>query len=132
MTHHHHADHGHSAHHGSMVGDFRRRFWISLALTVPVLATSEMIQHFLGLRGALTFLGDRLVEFGFASAIYFYGGRPFLTGLVDELRNKLPGMMTLVALAITVAYTYSALVVLGLPGNVFFWEAQHDQRAVGI
>ncbi len=105
-----------------MVGDFRRRFWISLALTVPVLATSEMIQHFLGLRGALTFPGDRLVEFGFASAIYFYGGRPFLTGLVDELRNKLPGMMTLVALAITVAYTYSALVVLGLPGNVFFWE----------
>jgi len=108
--------------HGDMVADFRRRFWISLALTLPVLATSEMVQHFLGLRGALTFPGDRYVEFAFASAIYFYGGRPFLKGLVAELRQKLPGMMTLVALAITVAYAYSALVVLGLPGTVFFWE----------
>jgi Cu2+-exporting ATPase len=105
-----------------MVDDFRRRFWVSLALTIPVLATSEMVQHFLGLRGVLAFPGDRYVEFAFASIVYFYGGRPFLTGLVDELRKKLPGMMTLVALAITVAYAYSALVVLGLPGGVFFWE----------
>ena len=105
-----------------MVADFRRRFWISLALTVPVLATSQMVQHFLGLRGVLAFPGDRYVEFAFASAIYFYGGRPFLEGLVAELRQKLPGMMTLVALAITVAYAYSTLVVLGLSGNVFFWE----------
>src|SRR3989441_1006556 len=81
-----------------------------------------MVRHLLGLTGALTFPGDRYVEFAFASAIYFYGGGPFLTGLVAELRQKLPGMMTLVALAITVAYAYSALVVLGLPGNVFFWE----------
>ena len=79
-----------------MVDDFRRRFWVSLALTVPVLATSEMIQHLLGLRAALAFPGDRYVEFAFASGVYFYGGRPFLTGLVDELRRRLPGMMTLV------------------------------------
>jgi Cu2+-exporting ATPase len=105
-----------------MVADFRRRFWVALALTLPVLATSAMIQHLLGVRGALAFPGDRYVEFAFASAIYFYGGRPFLSGLVDEVRRKLPGMMTLVAFAITVAYAYSALVVLGLPGNVFFWE----------
>ncbi len=105
-----------------MVEDFRRRFWVSLGLTLPVLATSEMIQHFLGLRGALAFPGDRYVAFALASAIYFYGGRPFLAGLVGELRKRLPGMMTLVALAITVAYAYSVLVVLGLPGNVFFWE----------
>jgi Cu2+-exporting ATPase len=105
-----------------MVANFRRRFWVSLALTVPVLATSEMVQHFLGLRGALAFPGDAYVEMAFASTVYFYGGWPFLTGLVDELRRKLPGMMTLVALAITVAYAYSALVVLGVPGNVFFWE----------
>src|SRR5438093_513483 len=111
----------HSAH-AHMVDDFRRRFWVSLALTLPVLATSEMIQHLLGLRGAFAFPGDRLVEFAFASAVYFYGGRPFLTGLDDELRKRLPGMMTLVALAITVAYVYSALVVFGLPGSVFFWE----------
>jgi len=104
------------------VDDFRRRFWVSLALTLPVLATSEMIQHFLGLRGAFAFPGDRFLEFAFASAVYFYGGWPFLTGLVAELRKRLPGMMTLVAVAITVAYAYSALVVFGLPGSVFFWE----------
>src|SRR2546429_4287541 len=108
--------------HGDMVSDFRRRFWISLALTVPVLATSEMVQHLLGLRGVLAFPGARYVEFAFASAVYFYGGWPFLTGLVAELRKKLPGMMTLVGLAISVAYLYSAAVVFGLSGAVFFWE----------
>ena len=105
-----------------MVDDFRRRFWVSLGLTVPVLATSEMLQHILGLRAVLSFPGDQYVEFAFASAVYFYGGRPFLTGLVDELRKRLPGMMTLIALAITVAYAYSALVIFGLPGSVFLWE----------
>ena len=111
----------HSAH-AHMVDDFRRRFWVSLALTLPVLATSEMVRHLLGLRGGLVFPGEGYVGFAFASAVYLYGGWPFLTGFVDELRARLPGMMTLVALAITVAYAYSALVVLGLPGNVFFWE----------
>src|SRR5438034_5071146 len=121
-----HAHHDHhmqdQSAHAHMVDDFRRRFWISLALTVPVLATSEMVQHFLGLRPVLGFPGDRYVEFVFASAIYFYGGWPFLTGLVDELKKKLPGMMTLVGLAISVAYLYSAAVVFGLRGTVFFWE----------
>src|SRR5438128_7378726 len=105
-----------------MVADFRRRFWVSLALTVPVLATSQMLADLLGLSRVLVFAGEGYVEFAFASAVYFYGGRPFLTGLVDELRKRLPGMMTLIALAITVAYAYSALVVFGLPGSVFFWE----------
>jgi len=113
---------GHEHSHVQMVDDFRRRFWVSLALTAPALATSEMLQHLLGLRGTLAFPGDRYVEFALASAVYVYGGRPFLTGLVDELRQRLPGMMTLVALAITVAYAYSTLVVFGLPGSVFFWE----------
>src|SRR6266568_4389210 len=122
MTHDHHVHHEHGAHHANMVDDFRRRFWVSLALTVPVLALSHMIQDFVRLHGALAFRGDTYVAFAFASAVYFYGGRPFLAGLVDELRKRLPGMMTLVGLAITVAYAYSALVVLGLPGNVFFWE----------
>ena len=111
-----HADHAH------MVADFRRRLWVSLVLTLPVLTTSHMIQQFLGLRDALAFPGDRYVGFGFASAVYFYGGWPFFTGFVDEVRARLPGMMTLVALAITVAYAYSTLVVFGLPGDVFFWE----------
>src|SRR6266704_3024227 len=122
MTHDHHVHHEHGAHHANMVDDFRRRFWVSLALTVPVLALSHMIQDFVRLHGALAFRGDTYVAFAFASAVYFYGGRPFLAGLVDELRKRLPGMMTLVGLAFTVAYAYSALVVLGLPGNVFFWE----------
>jgi len=117
------AEPAHGGHaHGDMVSDFRRRFWISLALTVPVLATSEMVQHFLGLRHVLVFSGERYVEFVFASAVYFYGGWPFLTGFVAELRKRLPGMMTLVGLAISVAYLYSAAVVFGLRGTVFFWE----------
>jgi P-type Cu2+ transporter len=113
-----HSGHGHAA----MVADFRRRFWISLALTVPLLALAEMIQHWLGIHGRLAFPGDRYVEFALATVIYFYGGWPFLTGLVGELRARRPGMMTLVALAITVAFVYSSLVVFGLPGSVFFWE----------
>jgi Cu2+-exporting ATPase len=117
------AEPAHGGHdHGDMVSDFRRRFWVSLALTIPVLATSEMVQHFLGLRNVLAFPDDRYVEFVFASAIYFYGGWPFLTGLIAELRKRLPGMMTLVGLAISVAYLYSAAVVFGLRGTVFFWE----------
>src|SRR6267143_3699498 len=108
--------------HRDLVSDFRRRFWISLALTIPVLATSEMVRHLLGLRGLLAFPGARYVEFGFASAVYFYGGWPFLTGLIAELRKRVPGMMTLVGLAISVAYLYSAAVVFGLRGTVFFWE----------
>src|SRR5437879_7682270 len=117
-----HAHSHHQGHEGSMVDDFRRRFWISLALTIPVRATSSMRHHLLGLRGVLACRCARYVEFGFASAVYFYGGWPFLTGLVAELRQKLPGMMTLVGLAISVAYLYSAAVVFGLSGAVFFWE----------
>jgi hypothetical protein len=105
-----------------MVDDFRRRFWVSLVLTVPVVATSEMLQHLVGVRGALAFPGDAWVGFAFATAVYLYGGWPFLKGFVLELGARRPGMMTLVALAISVAYVYSALVVFGLPGSVFFWE----------
>jgi Cu2+-exporting ATPase len=113
---------GHGGGHAHHVAEFRRRFWVSLILTVPVVATSEMLQHLFGVRGRLAFPGDVWVGFAFATAVYGYGGWPFLTGLVAELRRRLPGMMTLVALAISVAYVYSALVVLGLPGSVFFWE----------
>ena len=130
MNHHHHAQQdakqeheGHGGHdHAAMVADFRRRFWISLVLTAPVLVLAPMLQEWLGLRDTLAFSGDRWVQLGLATAIYFYGGWPFLTGLVSELRQRQPGMMTLVALAISVAYGYSALVVLGLRGTVFFWE----------
>jgi Cu2+-exporting ATPase len=129
MDHGHHPDHGTSTgnggghgHHAHMVADFRRRFWISLALTIPVLALAPLIQRFLGIEGALDFPGDSLVQALLATVIYFYGGWPFLKGFVKEMGDRRPGMMTLIALAITVAYAYSAAVVLGLPGEGFFWE----------
>ena len=87
-----------------------------------MLSLAEMIQRAFGIERALDFPGDAFIEFGFASAIYFYGGWPFLAGLFRELKDKRPGMMTLIALAISVAYVYSTLVVFGLPGQVFFWE----------
>jgi Cu2+-exporting ATPase len=105
-----------------MVADFRRRFWISLALTVPVLLLAPMIQAWLGLAEVLAFPGDRYVQLALASAVFFYGGWPFLQGIVREIRRRQPGMMTLIGLAISVAYIYSSLVALGLRGTVFFWE----------
>jgi len=119
-----HGGHGnHGAHdHSDMVADFRRRFWVSLALSVPVVALSPMIQEWLGLADALGFPGDAYVQFALATTIFVYGGWPFLTGLVSELRTKAPGMMTLIGLAIGVAYVYSSAVTFGLEGSVFFWE----------
>ncbi|MDO8548687.1 MAG: heavy metal translocating P-type ATPase [Ignavibacteria bacterium] len=105
-----------------MVEDFKRRFWISLVITIPILILSPMIQHFLGLKEALRFNGDIYALFALSSFVFFYGGYPFLKGLVDELKKKLPGMMTLIALAISVAYFYSSAVVFGVAGEVFFWE----------
>ena len=112
----------HQAHHAHMVADFRRRFWISLALTVPVLALAPLVQQVLGVEEAWRFPGDSFVQFGLASIIFFYGGWPFLRGVFDELGKKQPGMMTLIGLATTVAYGYSSLVVFGLRGQGFFWE----------
>jgi Cu2+-exporting ATPase len=112
----------HAGHAGHAVALFERRFWISLALTVPIVLLSPMIQQWLGLGEQLRFRGDPYIVFAFASAVYFYGGWPFLAGLVGEFKRKQPGMMTLVALAISTAYGYSSLVVLGLSGQGFFWE----------
>jgi Cu2+-exporting ATPase len=81
-----------------------------------------MIQQFMGISGQWDFAGDAYIQFGFSTIVFFYGGWPFLTGLVDELKEKNPGMMTLIGLAIIVAYTYSSAVVFGLEGKVFFWE----------
>ena len=105
-----------------MVADFRRRFWVSLILTVPVALLSPMIQSFLGVEDAWHFTGDRWLQLALASVVFCYGGRPFLWGMFDELRQWQPGMMTLIGLAISVAYGYSAVVTLGVTGEVFFWE----------
>ncbi|SMD44726.1 Cu2+-exporting ATPase [Aquiflexum balticum DSM 16537] len=112
--------HGHHDHHAMMIEDFKKRFWISLVLTVPILALSHMIQQLIGFE--ITFFGDQYVLFGLSSILFFYGGWPFLKGLWDELKDKNPGMMTLIAVAITVAYVYSSAVVFGLEGMDFFWE----------
>jgi len=117
-----HKGRDHTRHHAHMVADFRRRFWISLIITIPVLALSPMIQRFLGLGESLRFSGDLYVLFALSSAIFFYGGYPFLKGLFDELKVAQPGMMTLIAIAITTAYAYSGVVVFGLAGKIFFWE----------
>jgi len=114
--------HSHHDHHAHMVADFRKRFWISLALTAPILLLSPMIQRFLGLGTALQFSGYTFILWALSSTVFFYGGWPFLKGLIDELKKATPGMMTLIALAISVAYFYSSFVAFGLSGKFFFWE----------
>jgi Cu2+-exporting ATPase len=104
-----------------VVEDYRRRFWISLLLTIPVVALTPLIQQFFTHR-TFAFAGERYALFAVASIVFFYGGWPFLTGFIEEARTKRPGMMTLIALAISVAYIYSSLVTFGLMGMVFFWE----------
>ena len=105
-----------------MIADFRRRFWISLIVTVPILLLSMQIQQWLGLRQLLEFPGSRYVLFALSSFVFFYGGWPFLKGIYDELKSRRPGMMTLIAVAITTAYVYSSATVFGLRGMDFFWE----------
>lgn len=113
-------EHNHHDHHRMMITDFKKRLWVSLVLTLPVLMLSPMIQRWLGLDW--TFSGDNYILFALSSIIYFYGGYPFLKGLLKELEKKAPGMMTLVAVAISAAYLYSSAVVFGLEGKTFFWE----------
>ncbi len=112
----------HQDHHAHMAADFRKRFWIALVLTLPILVLSPLLQKLVGLREAISFTGDLYVLFGLSSAVFWYGGWPFLKGLYTELKSRQPGMMTLVAVAITTAYGYSSAVVFGLTGKVFFWE----------
>ncbi|WP_142829539.1 heavy metal translocating P-type ATPase [Planococcus soli] len=114
-----HIPHEHHGH-GDMVEDFKKRFFVSLVLTIPILALSPMIQHFMGVDWR--FENDLYILFALSSVVFFYGGWPFLTGGINELKDKNPGMMTLIALAITIAYSYSTLVVFGWAGNQLYWE----------
>lgn len=109
----------HSSHTGG-IADFKRRFYIVLVLTIPIMLLSEMIQHWLNFH--FSFTGSKYVLFFLSSIVFLYGGWPFLKGLVGELRAKNPGMMTLVGFAISVAYIYSVATVFGLKGMDFFWE----------
>ena len=122
QPHDHHADHnqGGHAHHTGMIDDFKKRFYIVLALTIPIMALSPMIQQWLQV--SWSFTGSSYILMALSTVVYFYGGWPFLVGLKDELKARLLGMMTLVAVAITVAYAYSVAIVFGLKGMDFFWE----------
>ncbi len=111
---------GYNEHAGHHTANFLQRFWICMLVTVPVLLLSHMIQQWLGFH--MAFPGDRYLLLALSTFIFIYGGWPFLTGLVNELKHGNPGMMTLVAVAITTAYVYSVAVVFGLPGMDFFWE----------
>ncbi|UGV42013.1 copper-translocating P-type ATPase [Methanococcoides orientis] len=113
-------EHEGKSHHAMMMEDFKKRFIVSLILTFPVLILSPAIQSLLGFE--LKFFGSLIVLFILSSVIYFYGGHPFLKGIFNELKTRQPGMMTLIAIAISVAYFYSSAVVFGLPGKFFFWE----------
>lgn len=115
-----HEEHSHHDHHKMMVADFKFRFWWVLALTIPIMALSPMIQHFLGVDWR--FGGDTWILATLSTVVYFFGGWPFLTGLVDELKKKQPGMMTLIGLAISIAYLYSTAVVFGFEGDLLYWE----------
>ncbi len=103
-----------------MLQDFKKRFIVSVILTIPILILSPLIQEFFNY--TFRFAGDSYVVFALSTVVFFYGGYPFLKGIVDELKDKNPGMMTLIAVAITVAYVYSSAVVFGLQGKYFFWE----------
>lgn len=117
-----HKHHDHTEHHQMMIKDFRLRFWISLVITLPILLLSPMVQDLLGFEFTLSETIDKYILFGLSTIVFFYGGWPFLKGLADELKDKQPGMMTLIAVAITVAWGYSTATTFGLEGSSFFWE----------
>jgi Cu2+-exporting ATPase len=98
-----------------------RQFWVALALTIPVLVYSIGIQTLLGFR-APGFPGSEYLPFVLSTVIFFYGGTFFLKGAAEELRERTPGMMTLISLAISIAYVYSVAVTFGLPGEPLYWE----------
>jgi len=100
---------------------FRRKFWLSLVLTIPTLVFSHGLQDILGLDGP-RFAGSQFIPAVFGIPLFFYGGMVFLKGGWQEVRAKQPGMMTLISLAILVAFGYSLAVTLGLPGMDFWWE----------
>src|SRR5665648_21887 len=110
---------GHN-HHAMMIADFKKRFYVVLILSVPIVLLSSMIQKFIGVDWQFT--GSKYILLALSSVVFIYGGWPFFKGLVTEIKTKTPGMMFLIGFAITAAYIYSVAVVFGLEGMDFFWE----------
>jgi len=119
--HNHEALGGHDKHAGHSVKMFRDKFWGSVALTVPTVVWSPMVQEWLRYR-APVFSGSRYIPALFGTILFVYGGMVFLRGAAQEIRDRLPGMMTLISLAITVAFGFSIAVTLGVPGMDLWWE----------
>ena len=117
-----HADHGHGAHHDH-VAQFRRLFWVMLVLAIPTVAFSGMFAMILGYQ-VPEFPGAQWVSPVLGTVMYFWGGRPFLTGAISEIRSRTPGMMLLIGLAITVAFVSSWGASLGVLDHQldFWWE----------
>lgn len=120
MDHSSHGEGGHDKHAGHNVSDFWKRFIVCSIVSIPVLALSHMIQQWLGFE--LAFPGDKYVLAILSTFIFIYGGYPFLKGLYDEVRDNAIGMMTLIGVAITVAWAYSVAITFGLEGMDFYWE----------
>ena len=117
-----HDTHGaHDKHAGHSVEMFRKKFWGTLALSIPTLLWAPMLQHWFHY-AAPTFPGARFIPAIFGAAVFFYGGWVFIRGAKDELADRRPGMMTLIALAITVAFLFSLAVTFGYPGMDLWWE----------
>jgi len=118
---HHGEQHDHDKHAGHSVAMFKDKFWLSLLLTVPVLIYSKMIQHWLGFTPP-NFYGSEFIPFVLGTVIFFYGGMVFIKSALGELKAKMPGMMTLISLAIITAYLYSVATQFFISGETFFWE----------
>lgn len=119
---HDHSGHGggHASHHEHMIDDFKKRFWISLALAIPISYLSPMIQMLFNYE--VSFTGNTLLLFLLSTIVFFYGGKPFLLGAWDEIKEKTPGMMLLISLAIVTAYVYSTLTAFFIEGSDFYFE----------
>ena len=114
------SNHDHHHDHSEHIEDFKQRFIISLSLMIPILALSPMIQHWLNVNWRFT--GDKYLLFALSTILFLYGGRPFLTGALQEFRSRRPSMMALISLGISVAYLYSSATVFLIEGMDFFWE----------
>lgn len=120
-----HAGHGggggHDKHEGHSVAMFRDKFWWTLVLTIPTLIWGDLLQQWLGYT-APRFPGSEYIPPFFGTLVFLYGGWVFIQGAIRELRDRLPGMMTLISLAITVAFVFSLAVTLGFGGTPLWWE----------
>jgi len=115
-----HTTHDHTSGHSHHMHDFKQRFIVSLIVTIPILLLSSMIQEWFGF--VITLPYQNTIVPLLSSFIYLYGGWPFLTMMTEEIKSLKPGMMTLISMAISVAYFYSASTLFFHQGKAFFWE----------